>query len=198
MNENNICYLYKNCIYNNLFFDVRMVTRENIMYTDCHLLSIVNYSVIYRDIRVLQHLIDIDKSVVNMIGTKLERTPLFFSTDPDITTILIANGSDVNKVDKELNTPLHCILEKYINSTEGLDMINENIKVFIWNGLNLTHFNSGNVSCKDLYHKMFPEENVNDGEDSYIKECMKEDIDLSDDGRSDGRSDINSSIESLI
>jgi len=203
MSENiHICEIYKNCIKNRLQFNLDILDIEDrqLASVDTHLLSLLHYAVIFKDIVFVQYLLE--KNIdVNMPGTIMKRTPLFFSSDPDITILLISYGADVNLVDNDLNTPLHCVIERFLNEEEekrDILCFSKNIKALLWNGSNPSTTNSTEISSKDLYYKIFPNEN-NDGEDEEVKEMMRySDEDLQSDSESSVRdSDMISSVESL-
>ncbi len=177
-----ICTLYKQHRQNRLsFLNVLQEICENnpqsLQSLDSHLLSIMHYAVHYNDIETVCFILEKQTSLVNIEGV-LRRTPLFFSTDKDMTALLVANGGNLDHVDEEGNLSFHCLLERC--SLETISYQIDHIKLYIWNGVNACYRNNGLVSVKDLYHHIFPEERENDGEDEEIRDYMKttNDIDM--------------------
>lgn len=209
-----ICSLYKDCIQRSIPFDISLVTDHNIQSFDSSLLTLLHYAVMFRDISLVQFISErmLEKNISVDVHGIMSRTPLFFSSDPDVSILLITNGADVNHTDNEGNTPLHCVFERFINQLqdeEGEERENcdfslfyKNVKVFLWNGASPLSLNQQQVSPKDLYKTLFPNE-LNDGEDDEIREMMNADSnelsDISDitDMTSDRQSDLFSSVESL-
>lgn len=210
-----ICSVYKDCIHRSIPFDTSLVTENNIHSVDSGLLSLLHYAVINRDICLVQFILErmLEKNISVDVHGILSRTPLFFSSDPDISTLLITNGANINHTDNEGNTALHCLFERFMNQLqdeygeEGEDggkdfsLFYKNVKVFLWNGANPFSLNHQQVSPKDLYKTLFPNE-LNDGEDDEIKEMMSasdwnELGDIRSDITSDRQSDLFSSVESL-
>ena len=201
-----ICALYKDCIHRSIPFDTSLVTDHNIHSVDASLLTLLHYAVMNRDISLVQFILE--KNISVDLHGMLSRTPLFFSSDPDISTLLITNGANINHVDNEGNTPLHCVFERFMNQIqdeygeEGEDngkdfsLFYKNVKVFLWNGANPFSLNHQQVSPKDLYKTLFPNE-LNDGEDDEIKEMICGADDIRSDVTSDRQSDLFSSVESL-
>jgi ankyrin repeat protein len=197
INEMNICTLYKDSVKRQIPFDLSTIQERHHYVTDSNLMTLIHYAVLYRDIRTVTFLLDKDVSP-NIKGTSLNRTPLFFSTDPDISVLLITQGATVNETDNEGNTPLHCAIERFMNNTDDISLFFKNIKILLWNGADPSIKNDENVSPRDMYDRIFVNEQ-NDGEDTEVKEMMKKgDDELSDITEiSEVSSNLWSSVESL-
>lgn len=104
-----------------------------------------------------------------------ERTPLSYCTDPDLATLLIQAGAEVNHTDLEENTCMHHLLTSLVEEMTKLSNIDKihsivrSLHVLSWNGADPDLANDDDVTCRELYHAVFPEANVND-EDPDLRE----------------------------
>jgi hypothetical protein len=104
-----------------------------------------------------------------------ERTPLSYCTDPDLATLLIQAGAEVNHTDLEENTCMHHLLTSLVEEMTKLSNIDKihsivrTLHVLSWNGADPDMSNDDDVTCREMYHAVFPEENVND-EDPDLRE----------------------------
>lgn len=104
-----------------------------------------------------------------------DRTALSYCCDPDMATLLIQEGSDVNHQDMDDNTPMHHMLNEMIaemismTNLEKIHAIVRTLHVLSWNGADPDIENKDDVTPRILYHTVFPEHQTND-EDGDLKE----------------------------
>lgn len=104
-----------------------------------------------------------------------DRTALSYCCDPDMATLLIQEGSDVNHQDIDESTPMHHMLTAMISEMvkmTNLDIIHAIVRtlhVLSWNGADPDIENKDDVTPRNLYHTVFPEHQIND-EDGDLKE----------------------------
>jgi hypothetical protein len=197
LNEMNICTLYKDSVRRRIPFNLSLIEERHLYTEDSMRLTLLHYAVMYSDLQMVTFLLEKGVSP-NIEGTSLKRTPLFFSSDPDISVLLITEGAEVNYLDTDKNAPLHCIIERFSceQGEKDTTLFFKNIKTLLWNDADPSIKNDGNVSVKDLYHLIFPEDKINEDEDIEVKEVMKNaDDELSDLSESGGS--MYSSVESL-
>lgn len=107
-----------------------------------------------------------------------ERTALSYSVDADISTLLIQAGADVNHSDFEDNTVMHHLLRSLLSEFaagthfDRIVSIVRALHVLCWNGADADLPNEHQVTCRQLYHSVFPEGGVCD-EDAELREFFQ-------------------------
>lgn len=107
-----------------------------------------------------------------------ERTALSYSVDADISTLLIQAGADVNHSDMEDNTVMHHLLRALLAALAGgspFDCVLSIVRalhVLCWNGADPDLPNEDQVTCRQLYHSVFPEGGLCD-EDTDLREFFQ-------------------------
>lgn len=104
-----------------------------------------------------------------------DRTALSYCTDPDLCTMLIQSGAEVNHSDIQGNSVMHHMLTALIaemsnmSNIERMHSIVRTLHVLSWNGADPDAENDDDISCREMYHAVFPETQAND-EDGELRE----------------------------
>lgn len=144
-----------------------------------YLLVVITDTILHEAVRkncvpLCTFLVDYGYADVNGLDDD-DRTALSYCVDPDLCTMLIQAGADVNHVDIEENSAMHHLLTELVGemaSFANFDRIHSIVRtlhVLSWNGADPDLENSEDVSCRELYHRVFPETTVND-EDPDLRE----------------------------
>lgn len=157
----------------------RVLENEEIMQADIMYLIIVISDTLLHDAvqkqysKLVDFLITIGMDVDAVDDD--ERTALSYACDADIASLLISAGADVNHQDIEDKTAMHRLLEELVkemttmSNVERLHSIVRTLHVLSWNGADPDLENEEDVSCRELYHAVFPEEQLGD-EDQELRQ----------------------------